>query len=321
MNCMNETEKVLKQLNKFILNHVEDYDSVDEAVEAFTKLSNEASAKGETFVTGEMTNEEKATEELEKLEFAASEREYAVILERALKLDPDNLEARLFKLDPESLEFIHELKKLETLGKAVMQKRGLDDEESIGNYWGIVETRAYLRIKALYADELQKRRMLTASVREYEDILRLNEADNMGIRYILMGIYCQLEQMEKAKELYQRSLEASAQMLLPLILLSLKYDDELSAKRYYKDLQKENKSCKKVFGRREFDLESMVEAIDAVDYVADSEEELYIAISNVMTDFAVVPDMYYFNWLKKNLIKPPSSKPSKPSKKWIQKKK
>ena len=318
---MKETEKVLKQLNKFILNHVEDYDSVDEAVEAFTKLSNEASAKGETFVTGEMTNEEKATEELEKLEFAASEREYAAILERALKLDPDNLEARLFKLDPESLEFIHELKKLETLGKAVMQKRGLDDEESIGNYWGIVETRAYLRIKALYADELQKRRMLTASVREYEDILRLNEADNMGIRYILMGIYCQLEQMEKAKELYQRSPEASAQMLLPLILLSLKYDDELSAKRYYKDLQKENKSCKKVFGRREFDLESMVEAIDAVDYLADSEEELYIAISNVMTDFAVVPDMYYFNWLKKNLIKPPSSKPSKPSKKWIQKKK
>ena len=234
---------------------------------------------------------------------------------------PDNLQARLFKLDPESLEFIHELKKLETLGKAVMQKRGLDDEESIGNYWGIVETRTYLRIKALYADELQKRRMLTASVREYEDILRLNEADNMGIRYILMGIYCQLEQMEKAKELYQRSPEASAQMLLPLILLSLKYDDELSAKRYYKDLQKENKSCKKVFGRREFDLESMVEAIDAVDYLADSEEELYIAISNVMTDFAVVPDMYYFNWLKKNLIKPPSSKPSKPSKKWIQKKK
>ncbi|HAZ58574.1 MAG TPA: hypothetical protein DCY16_00085 [Trichococcus sp.] len=318
---MKETEKVLKQLNKFILNHVEDYDSVDEAVEAFTKLSNEASAKGETFVIGEMTNEEKATEELEKLEFAASEREYAAILERALKLDPDNLEARLFKLDPESLEFIHELKKLETLGKAVMQKRGLDDEESIGNYWGIVETRTYLRIKALYADELQKRRMLTASVREYEDILRLNEADNMGIRYILMGIYCQLEQMEKAKELYQRSPEASAQMLLPLILLSLKYDDELSAKRYYKDLQKENKSCKKVFGRREFDLESMVEAIDAVDYLADSEEELYIAISNVMTDFAVVPDMYYFNWLKKNLIKPPSSKPSKPSKKWIQKKK
>ncbi|MGA9518179.1 MAG: hypothetical protein WBV27_05300 [Trichococcus sp.] len=312
---MNETEKMMKQLNKFILNHVEDYDSVDEAVDAFMMLFNEASAKGKTFESGELTDEEKATEELEKLEFATSEREYAAILDRALKLDPDNLEARLFKLDPESLEFIHELKKLEALGKAVMQKQGLDDKEAIGNYWGIVETRTYLRIKALYADELQKRRMLTASVREYEDLLRLNEADNMGIRYILMGIYCQLEQMEKAKELYQRFPEASAQMLLPLILLSLKYDDELSAKRYYKDLQKENKDCKKVFGRREFDLESMMEAIDAVDYLADSEEELYIAISNVMTDFAVVPDMYYFNWLKKNLIKPTASR------KGIQKKK
>lgn len=318
---MNETEKMMKQLNKFILNHVEDYDSVDEAVDAFMMLFNEASAKGKTFESGELTDEEKATEELEKLEFATSEREYAAILDRALKLDPDNLEARLFKLDPESLEFIHELKKLEAHGKTVMQKQGLDDKEAIGNYWRIVETRAYMRIKALYADELQKRRMLTASVREYEDLLRLNEADNMGIRYILMGVYCQLEQLEKAKELYQRFPETSAQMLLPLILLSLKYDDELSAKRYYKNLQKENKDCKKVFGRWEFDLESMMEAIDAVDYLADSEEELYIAISNVLTDFAVVPDMYYFKWLKKNLIKPPSSKPSKPSKKWIQKKK
>ena len=142
-----------------------------------------------------------------------------------------------------------------------------------------------------------------------------------AIAQYIPGLADRPAEPEKAKELYQRFPEASAQMLLPLILLSLKYDDELSAKRYYKDLQKENKSCKKVFGRREFDLESMVEAIDAVDYLADSEEELYIAISNVMTDFAVVPDMYYFNWLKKNLIKPPSSKPTKPSKKWIQKKK
>lgn len=312
---MKETEKMMKQLNKFILNHVEDYDSVDEAIDAFMKLSNEASAKEETFTTGELTSEEKATEELEKLGFATSEREYAAILEQALKLDPDNLEARLFKLDPESLEFIHELKKLEAFGKTVMQKRGLDDEDSIGKYWGIVETRTYIRVKALYADELQKRRMLIASVREYEDLLRLNEADNMGTRYILMGIYCQLEQLENAKELYRRFPEVSAQMLLPLILLSLKYDDELSAKRYYKDLQKDNKSCKKVFGRREFDLESMVEAIDATDYLADSEEEIYIAISNVMTDFAVVPDMYYYEWLKKNLIKPAASR------KGIQKKK
>ena len=120
---MNETEKMMKQLNKFILNHVEDYDSVDEAVEAFMMLFNEASAKGKTFESGELTDEVGATEELEKLEFATSEREYAAILDRALKLDPDNLEARLFKLDPESLEFIHELKKLEALGKAVMQKQ------------------------------------------------------------------------------------------------------------------------------------------------------------------------------------------------------
>lgn len=312
---MGEMEKLMKQLNNFVMKHGEDYDSVEEAIEAFMNLSNEAGAKGAAFTAGELTAEEKASEELEKLEFATSEREHAAILERALKLDPDNLEARLYQLDPESLEFIHEIKKLVAFGKTVLQKHGLDDEESIGKYWGIVETRAYMRVKALYAEELQRRRMLTAAVREYEDMLRLSVGDNMGARYILMGIYCQLEQLEKAKELYERYPETSAQMLLPLILLSLKYDDELSAKRYYKDLQKENKNCKKVFGQMEFDVESMFDATDAADYLADSEEELYIAISNVMADFAVVPDMYYYEWLKKNLIKPI------PSRKGTQKKK
>lgn len=312
---MDEMEKMMKQLNNFVKKHGEEYDSVEEAIDAFMKLSNEASAKGATFTAGELTDAEKAIEELEKLEFATSEREHAAILERALKLDPDNLEVRLYKLDPESLEFIHELKKLEAHGKTVMQKHGLDDEESIGNYWGIVETRAYMRVKALYAEELQRRRMLTAAAREYEDMLRLSVGDNMGARYSLMGVYCQLEQLEKAKELYQRYPETSAQMLLPLILLSLKYDDELSAKRYYKDLQKENKNCKKVFGRREFDIGSMLDATEASEYLADSEEEIYIAISNVMADFAVVLDMYYYEWLKKNLIKPTASR------KGIQKKK
>lgn len=312
---MKETEKMMKQLNNFVMKHGEEYDSVEEAIEAFMKLSNEAGAQGSVFTAGELTDEEKASEELEKLEFATSEREHAAILERALKLDPDNLEARLYQLDPESLEFIHEIKKLVAFGKTVLQKHGLDDEESIGKYWGIVETRAYMRVKALYAEELQRRRMLTAAAREYEDMLRLSVGDNMGARYILMGIYCQLEQLEKAKELYERYPETSAQMLLPLILISLKYDDELSAKRYYKDLQKENKNCKKVFGQREFDVESMFDATDAADYLAGSEEELYIAISNVMADFAVVPDMYYFEWLKKNLIKPTASR------KGIQKKK
>lgn len=305
---MDESEKMLKQLNKFMLKHVEDYDSVGEAIDAFMNLHNTTVVHGEAFKVGELTNEEKATEELEKLESATSDREYAAILERALKLDPDNVEARLFKLNPESLDFIHELKKLEAFGKTVMQKRGLDDEDSIGKYWGIVKTRAYMRVKALYAEELQSRRMLTAAVKEYEDMLRLSTGDNVGARYILMGIYCQLEQLEKAKDLYRRYPETSAQMLLPLILLSLKYDDELSAKRYYKDLQKANKDCKKVFGRREFDVGSMFDAAEASEYFADSEEELYIAIYNVMADFAVVPDMYYYEWLKKNLIKPTASR-------------
>lgn len=312
---MDEMEKMMKQLNRFVMKHGEEYNSVEEAIDAFMKLSNEADAKGEMFSAGELTDEEKAAEELEKLEFANSEREHAAILERALKLDPDNLEARLYQLDPESLEFIHELKKLEAFGKTMMQKHGLDDNESIGNYWGIIETRPYMRIKALYAEELQRRRMFTAAAKEYEDMLRLIVGDNMGARYSLMGVYCQLEQMEKAKELYQRYPETSAQMLLPLILLSLKYDDELSAKRYYKDLQKENKNCKKVFGRREFDVGSMLDATEASEYLADSEEELYIAISNVMADFAVVLDRYYYEWLKKNLIKPTASR------KGIQKKK
>lgn len=76
---MKETEKMMKQLNNFVKKHGEEYDSVEEAIDAFMKLSNEASAKGATFTAGELTNAEKAIEELEKLEFATSEREHAAI--------------------------------------------------------------------------------------------------------------------------------------------------------------------------------------------------------------------------------------------------
>ncbi|CZQ98005.1 Hypothetical protein Tpal_2208 [Trichococcus palustris] len=105
------------------------------------------------------------------------------------------------------------------------------------------------------------------------------------------------------------------QMLLPLILLSLKQGDELSAKRYYKELQKTNKDCRKVFGKRDFDLEKMVEAIEDFTYRPYSEDDIYLAISHVLTDFAFVPNVYYYEWLKKNLIKNAAPK------KGIQKKK
>ena len=226
------------------------------------------------------------------------------------------MDALLLKLDDESNDFIHELGKLVTFGQSLMKKEGLDDEDSIGRYWGITETRPYMRIKMTYAEELKDHRMLTAAAREYEDMLRLSEQDNMGARYQLMAVYCQLEQLEKAKELHMRfSDDGSAQMLLPLILLSLKQGDELSAKRYYKELQQTNKDCRKVFGKINFDLEKMMEAIEGFAYRPYSEDDIYLAISLILPDFAFVTNMYYYEWLKKNLIKKAAPK------KGIQKKK
>lgn len=58
-------------------------------------------------------------------------------------------------------------------------------EEDVGHFWGILETRPYMRARAGLAACLWASGERNAAIEHYRDMLRLNPNDNQGVRYML----------------------------------------------------------------------------------------------------------------------------------------
>jgi tetratricopeptide (TPR) repeat protein len=96
----------------------------------------------------------------------------------------------------------------------VAGKRTLGDkmfQENIGRFWGILETRPYMRAVLGRANVLQELGERDEAVKQYWELLRLNPNDNQGARYLLMDL------------LLEDGLDEDAWRLLKM------HDDELSA--------------------------------------------------------------------------------------------
>jgi tetratricopeptide (TPR) repeat protein len=76
-------------------------------------------------------------------------------------------------------------------------------EEDVGHFWGILETRPYMRARAGLADCLWRLGAEDEAVAHYEDMLRLNPNDNQGIRDILLTRLVKRGSQEKAHQLLE----------------------------------------------------------------------------------------------------------------------
>jgi tetratricopeptide (TPR) repeat protein len=65
-------------------------------------------------------------------------------------------------------------------------------KEDIGHFWGLIETRPYMRARFGLARELWTRGAHDEAVAHYRELLRLNPNDNQGVRYILAACYSEL---------------------------------------------------------------------------------------------------------------------------------
>lgn len=59
-------------------------------------------------------------------------------------------------------------------------------KEDIGLFWGLIETRPYMRARHCLADALWEAGERDEALSHFQDMLRLNPNDNQGIRYILL---------------------------------------------------------------------------------------------------------------------------------------
>lgn len=126
------------------------------------------------------------------------------LLEKAISLDPEYLDAKIelkYLTTPDYLLF----KEYEILceeEKQRLEKENMFDEDNIGNFYGILETRPYMRALYRLANAYNENGMYPLAKDVCEEMLRLNENDNLGARFLLMSIYGVLGEYGNAMELY-----------------------------------------------------------------------------------------------------------------------
>ena len=184
-------------------------------------------------IASEMLNDGDADEDSEDIYCyldlaynAGSRKKRIEYAEKALSLEPDNIDAMLAKAIAVSKEPEDELAAI----SEVVQKAGkaLEAEgyfkNDIGSFWGIWETRPYMRARAIYCHRLIGCGKLRLAEKEAKDLLMLSEDDNLGIRFALAYIYMHLEDEDGMKKLLADYLESaeSTDFLLPLAALYYK---------------------------------------------------------------------------------------------------
>jgi len=144
---------------------------------------------------------------------------------QALEISPDCADA--YVLLAEEARSLPEAKHLYEQGVSAGE-RALGPqtfEEDAGHFWGMIETRPYMRARAGLAGCLWQSGERQAAIDHYTDMLRLNPGDNQGIRYVLAN--CLLRQGDDAalaKLLDQYKDDAMAEWMYTRALLAFRRD-------------------------------------------------------------------------------------------------
>ena len=293
-----ESEKVLKSMHQFLeKNRTEDMDEddINGLLQKFTEEYNGP-------LPGRITEKTAKTADdyLELAEDAATKAKAEKYIKKALELEPDNIDAISASLDliedDNTWEYYQKLSTAVKKGTELMEKKGLMEEDSIGAFWGILETRPYMRLLNRYADFMVEAGMMTLAAREYEEMIRLSENDNLGVRYSLMHVYAYLEQEEPALALHKKyDGYEETQMLLPLSILFFKRGDFDKAEDYLKRLCATNKDTKKFFRAIKKDrLDHYLEEINGYGYRPFTIQELIVELMENSFLFSIVP--FYMEW-------------------------
>ena len=139
--------------------------------------------------------------------------------------------------------------------------------ENAGHFWGIIDTRPYMRARQGLADCLWTMGQKQDSIAHSEALLDLNPSDNQGIRDVLLARYLALGNDARAERLFrQYQDEWSAAFLWSRVLFDLRQGDQVAAKADLKTAIKCNRHVANFFtGKRKLPAE-----LPAVGYALSS---------------------------------------------------
>jgi tetratricopeptide (TPR) repeat protein len=121
----------------------------------------------------------------------------------ALEISQDCADAYLL-LAEETASSLDEARELLEQGVAAGE-RALGSEpfeQDVGHFWGLIETRPYMRARAAFAETLWALGRREEAVAHQRELLRLNPNDNQGVRYRQAEYLLALERYDELYELF-----------------------------------------------------------------------------------------------------------------------
>lgn len=135
---------------------------------------------------------------------ATSAARRTALARQALKISPLCADAYVLlaeRTPPGSDAEFDLLRKGVEAGEAALGPAAFRDD--VGDFWGLLETRPYMRARLFLSRALWLRGERTESIAHLRDMLRLNPNDNQGVRYILAAHLLETDQNDDANELLQ----------------------------------------------------------------------------------------------------------------------
>lgn len=192
----------------------QDFESIDEANAFLNRYISEGGGSLEN-APPPNTPLERAQELIYDAFDTDGPQERVALAEEALQISEDCADAYVI-LAEESAEDAEEARELYEAGVRAGE-RALGEEfftEEVGNFWGILETRPYMRSLEGLAASLWALGERGESISHYRRMLELNPNDNQGVRYELVSCLLEEERDEELGELLgQYEEEASADWL------------------------------------------------------------------------------------------------------------
>lgn len=236
--------KINNMINEFLANtDAKDEKELNEKLQEFMEKYNGGELEYEN------TPLDDAYELLEQAENAKTKNQAVKLAKQAYDNCPDCFDALLFQVNLEE----NSLKREKLLNDGLdfeknrLQKENLFNKDNIGHFYSIFETRPYIRGLYTKADYLLFDGKVKQAMDVCKEILRLNENDNTGARYLLMAIYAYLEEEKEVLKLYKKYPEEDLEMLFPLFALYYKLGNNKKAKEYLKRINKANPHFVKFF--------------------------------------------------------------------------
>ena len=284
-------ERVTAEMHRAL--EEQDFDNVED----INRFLREEYSTGKVQVRGSETALEKA-QDLVYQAFEVYGRKRIRLAKQALEICPDCADA--YVILAEQTSDPQKAYELYSEGVAAGQ-RALGPEffkEEAGHFWGILETRPYMRARFGVAEMLEILGKTEEAVEHYKELLRLNPNDNQGVRDVLLSCLLELNRDDEADKLLRRyKAESFASWSYPRALVTFRMKGDTSTAR--KQLQKALETNKYVT-RYLIGLEELP-AMLPLSYTVRSKEEAIFCASVLLDVWQQTPGAV--EWLKKHYTK------------------